>query len=543
MLQSRSLLVVALLAAAIVPTSSRAAGDGNDLLPDMPTGFVSVRLETVANVSPSLVIDITNAGDGSDRLFLVSPDGVIRILVDGAVRRTPFLDAPASPPDRAMSGLAFHPDFAQNGLLYVITGEATPNGATPDYTPPQADSSSAFDNVLFEYQIDTADPDAIDPASRRELLRIHQSERKHNMNDLTFGGDGFLYLAMGDGGDTRTGSPSHYNTNAQLTDNPYGTILRIDIDTLGANGRYGIPADNPLAGGAVPEILAWGVRNPWRISADRLTGEVYTAVNGEMTIEQVYRIESGRNYGWDMREGSFLWNPVTGEATADPSPDPQYTVPLAEYDHNGSEAFGSVIGGFVYRGSRMPALYGRYLSFDWVAGEMIAMDPATGALERVPIEPGGAQLVAHQDITWGEDEAGELYVGRSTGEVLTLYQAESSAAAGRVPDDYQSPGEPLVVTKANSGQITLDWGDSCHQGDTDYAIYEGVIGDFGSHQPLLCSTAGLTVVTTTPSLDDAYYLVVPNSGTYEGAYGTDGRGVPREASTLACFESFVANCD
>jgi len=405
-----------------------AGGSGNDLLPDIAMGIRTVKLESIVEL-PSIVMDITHAGDGSGRLFLVSPEGIIRIVKDGVLYPTPFLNDPAYPPDLAMSGVAFHPDFASNGMLYVITGEATPNPHTPHYSSPQDDTASAFDNVLYEVQVDSGNPDVVDLTSKRELLRVHQAHLLHNMNDLTFAGDGYLYISMGDGGTTREGTPSHYETNAQLTDNPFGCVLRIDIDNIGPNGRYAIPADNPFAngsGGNVPEIYAWGLRNPWRISTDRLTGLVYTAVNGDFTIEWINRVELGHNYGWAVKEGSFLWDPVTGNAMVDPAPDPSYTSPLAEYDHNGSQAFGSAIGGFVYRGTALPELQGLYLSFDWLAAVMISMDPISGALERIPIDAGGEQLVPSLEITWGEDEDGELYLGRNTGEVFKLVAASDN---------------------------------------------------------------------------------------------------------------------
>ena len=429
-MRKRMLGPLLLLALASPPAAG--VGTGNDLLPDIPEGRHRVRLEVVADVSPSVVIDLENAGDGSDRLFIVSPDGVIRILEGGTVLPTPFLNAPAAPADRAMSGLAFHPDFASNRKLYVITGEALPGSATPHYFPPQNDHVSAFHNVLVEYQTFAGNPDLVDPATRRELLRVHQPHRVHNVNELVFGDDGLLYISVGDGGATRSGSPTDYNTNGQDTSNPYGTILRIDVDQIGSNGRYEIPATNPFAaGGGVPEIYAWGLRNPWRLSKDRLTGDLYTGSNGDLTIETIYRLALGENYAWDTKEGSFLWNPATGEATVDPAPDPQFTPPLAEYDHNGTtQAFGSVIGGFVYRGVRLIGLDGLYLFHDFVAGELLAMDPTSGALERVIADPGGAQLGSNLEITWGEDEAGELYVGSVTGQVLKL---TPSAAVPALP--------------------------------------------------------------------------------------------------------------
>jgi hypothetical protein len=266
----------------------------------------------------------------------------------------------------------------------------------------------------------------VDTSTRRMLLRVHQASNQQNVNDLTFApsGAGDLYISSGDGGHTRQGTPVQFQTNAQLTTNPYGKILRIDVDSIGPNGRYAIPPDNPFptgAGGNVPEIFAWGLRNPWRISADRLTGTLYTASNGDFTIEWVNRVEVARNYGWAVKEGGFLWDPATGNASVDPAPNPAFTPPLAQYDHNWtSQGHGSVIGGFVYRGARMPALYGKYLLLDWLAGDMMAMNTSTGALERIAISPSGSPLSPFNPISWGEDEVGELWIGGFDGSVLKV---------------------------------------------------------------------------------------------------------------------------
>ncbi|MFN0060375.1 MAG: PQQ-dependent sugar dehydrogenase [Planctomycetota bacterium] len=398
-------------------------GTGNDLLPDIPLGARTARFASIADIGAERVIDIAHAGDDSGRLFLVSPNGVIRIFRDGAVLATPFLNDPAEPSDIAMTGLTFHPNFATNGKIYVITGEALPNPHTPHYVSPQDPTAGAFDNVVFEYQVDPVNPDIINMSTKRELLRIRQAATCHQVDDLVFGADGMLTIAVGDGGCTREGTPTHYETNAQLTTNPFGKILRIDVDTIGPNGRYGIPATNPFASGAggnVPEIFAWGVRNPWRMTVDRATGDIYAAVNGDFTIEWIVRVELARNYGWAVREGSFLWDPLTGDASLAPAPDPAFTAPVAEYDHNGSQAFASVIGGYVYRGARLPEFFGTYLCLDWVAGVVIAMDPATGALERVTVDPTGWPILPFRDITWGEDEDGELYIGTDNGHLLAL---------------------------------------------------------------------------------------------------------------------------
>ncbi len=413
------------LASLLAAPPALAVGTGNDLLPDIPAGAESVRLVPVADIGSDIVMDLENAGDGSGRLFIVSPRGVIRIWQNGALLPGFFLSAPATPSGSAMSSLAFHPDYASNGKLYLITGR--PTAPSPHYTAPQSDTASDFDNVVVEYRVSTTNPNQVDTTTLRDLLRIHEPEDAHNANELAFapvGSTHHLFITTGDGGLTRTGTPTGYENNAQQTTLAYGKVLRIDVDAIGPNGRYAIPPDNPFASGAggnVPEIYAWGLRNPWRLTLDRLTGALYTGNNGDFTIESVYRVELGRNYGWAAIEGSFLWNPVTGDATVDPAPNPAFTRPLAEYDHNGSsEAWGSVIGGYVYRGARMPGLYGRYLFYDWNAGRLVAMDVSTGALEQVSLDPAGASLVAIDDITFGEDEVGELYMGGLNGVVKKL---------------------------------------------------------------------------------------------------------------------------
>ena len=416
---------VLLSALVLGATAAFAVGSGNDLLPDIPQGTASVQLELVADTGSTPVTDIANAGDGSGRVFVVNAEGVVRIIDSSdTLLPTPFLNAPGQPSDRAMTSVAFHPDYATNGKLYVITGEAIPNGETPHYSAPQNDEGTAHDNLLVEYQVDAGNPNLVDVSTRRELLRIHQATKVHNMNDMTFGTDGFLYIAVGDGGNSRTGAPTNHNENAQLTTNPFGSVLRIDVDSLGTNGRYAIPVSNPFssgAGGNVPEIFAWGFRNPWRIATDPATGDIYVANNGDLTIETLVRVENGKNYGWDVKEGSFLYNDVTGEATVDPSPDPQYTNPFAEYDHNGTvQAFGSNIGIGVNRSTHYPGLIGRYLFTDWVAAELVAMDLVTGELELVSIAAGGQQLSPTREITGGQDESGRAYLGRTNGEVVRL---------------------------------------------------------------------------------------------------------------------------
>ncbi len=428
---------------ALVLASAAAAqtvGSGNDLLPDPPPSIARVALELVT-IAPDAVIDITSARDGSGRLFLVSPSGTIRISLQDGVPplATPFLSDPAWPPTSGMSALEFHPAYASNGRLFVITGEALPNGHAPHYGSPQDETAGAMDSVLYEYAVSAGDANQADLASKRELLRIRRPTGVHPMNDLAFGGDGFLYVAIGDGGLTGDGTPTRYLENGQDTTSAFGCVLRIDVDAIGPNGRYAIPPDNPFADGAngnVPEMFAWGLRNPWRLGTDRATGRVWAADNGDATIEEVILLERGANYGWGLKEGSFLYDPDTHEASVDPSPDPALSDPFAEYDHaHTTVAFGSIIGGTVYRGARMPWLRGQYVAFDHVAGELLSVDTTSGAIRLLPQAPGSIHLGHSEDITLGDDESGELYVGRLNGLVLRVVPAPHhvAQAPGRAP--------------------------------------------------------------------------------------------------------------
>jgi hypothetical protein len=377
-----------------------------------------VRLAIVANVG-STVIDIANAGDGSGRLFFVRRTGGARVR-ERALLGTPFQRA-AYPPDRAMSSLAFHPEYATNGKLYLITGEATPNPFPKDFVPPQVDSDTPYDNVLVEYLVSGANPDQVNAASRRELLRIHQPNQDMDVNDLAFARNGAawnLLIAAGDGGHTRSGSPTHYETNAQLTTNPYGKFLRIDVDQIGPNGKYAIPPDNPFAsgaGGTVREIFAWGVRNPWRIAVDRLTGESTRASTATSRSSGSAR-ERNRNYGWwCVRAASGI---RSGNASVDRSRIPRSRCRSRSGTTTARRRRGSVISGPVYRGQRRacPTCTGSCCCSTGSRGD--AGDEHRDRRARARRDrSAGALLQAFTDITFGEDELGEAYIGGLDGRV------------------------------------------------------------------------------------------------------------------------------
>ncbi len=332
---------------------------------------------------------VTHAGDGSGRLFVVEQTGRIWIVRDGERLSTPFLDLSASVTpisgysEQGLLGLAFHPAYAENGRLFV------------SYTDRQGTS------VVAEYAVAGNNPDVVNPASARELLRVAQPYPNHNGGMIAFGPDGYLYISLGDGGSA--GDPQGNGQNPWTL---LGSILRIDVDS--DTRPYGIPADNPfaLSGLGAPEIWAWGLRNVWRFSFDRATGDLYLADVGQNLWEEVNfqpaGSPGGQNYGWNRYEGA---HPYSGG----PAPE-NMVLPVAEYAH--SEGGCSISGGYVYRGEAIPDLQGVYFYGDWCTGNIFALyRDAAGEWQSLRFTQLAGKLIS----SFGEDEAGELYVVDYTG--------------------------------------------------------------------------------------------------------------------------------
>jgi glucose/arabinose dehydrogenase len=263
-----------------------------------------------------------------------------------------------------------HPDFAVGGStgegkFYTLSQEAAGTAAAHFSTGPAVHQS-----VLYEWQVDSGNPDLTNLSSRREILRIDDQATVHNSDDLAFGPDGHLYMSTGD--DDLDDDDSLDGTTTD------GTIFRIDVDDTSGNGRYTIPADNPYVGntdGILEEIFAWGFRNPWRIAFHPDTGALYAADIGEDGIEEIDIVTPGGYYGWNLKEGSFAFLGFNAGVTDDLTDLPNGfdgIDPLAEYDH--TEGDRSITGGFVYRGSRIPALAGHYVFGDFVSGRLMHLD-------------------------------------------------------------------------------------------------------------------------------------------------------------------------
>ncbi len=336
---------------------------------------------------------LTHAGDGSGLVYLVEQRGMIRVATtDGQLREQPFLDITdrvGAGGERGLLGLAFHPDFADSRRLFV--NYSTRNGA----------------NVVAEFRAGDGSGEPADPASEREMLRIDQPFPNHNGGMLAFGADGMLYISSGDGGGGGDPLDAGQGRTTLL-----GKILRIDVDSA---QPYAAPPDNPYADGADgarPEIWAHGLRNPWRFSFDRQTGDLFIADVGQDRWEEVNAEpagEGGRNYGWNTMEGPDCF----GQADCDRQ---GLVMPVAWYE-TGADC--AITGGYVYRGDAVQGLAGFYLYSDYCSGRVWALD-AQAALTATqpPVETWSLGDAGVNVTGFGEDEAGELYLVSAAGEVL-----------------------------------------------------------------------------------------------------------------------------
>jgi glucose/arabinose dehydrogenase len=334
-------------------------------------------------------VGITNAGDGSNRLFVIEQSGLLRIVKDGRLLRAPFLDirdrVGSQGSEQGLLGLAFHPQYRTNGYFYV------------NYTDRNGDTHIA------RFSVSRNDADRADPASEQQLMLIHQPFPNHNGGEVAFGADGFLYLGLGDGGSG--GDPLG---NAQSLQSLLGKILRIDINQ---GNPYAIPADNPFAsGGGLPEIWVYGLRNPWRFSFDRLTGDLYIGDVGQNKWEEIDFLAAGKpggeNFGWNYFEGTHPYKDTPPKGFS-------MTPPIAEYGH---ELGCSVTGGVVYRGRQYPEWESVYLYGDFCSGTVWGLKRDSQEVWQNFI------LFQHagQITSFGEDESGEVYLADYGGGIYSL---------------------------------------------------------------------------------------------------------------------------
>jgi len=332
---------------------------------------------------------LTYSPDDTGRLFIVEQGGTIRILQEGRLLAEPFLDITSLVSccgERGLLGLAFHPNYRQNGLFFV------------NYTNRQGNT------VIARYR---ANGNRTEAASAQILLTIEQPYANHNGGMIAFGPDGMLYIGMGDGGSG--GDPINAG---QRLDTLLGKILRIDVNRSEGNQAYAIPTDNPILAGRRSEIWSYGWRNPWRFSFDRQTGDMWIADVGQNAVEEVHfqpaSSKGGENYGWRIMEGDRCFSPRENCNREG------LVLPVLTYTHDQGR---SITGGYRYRGSAMPAFRGAYFYADYVSGRIWA---ATSQGNRWQ-----SREILRTDLnisSFGEDAAGELYVIDHRGTIYRMAQ-------------------------------------------------------------------------------------------------------------------------
>jgi glucose/arabinose dehydrogenase len=350
-------------------------------------------------IVPFRPVLLTHAGDGSNRIFVGTQQGVVQVFPNDqkATKSTIFLDLQDrvtyndNTNEEGFLGLAFHPKYKDNGEFFVF------------YTTKKTELA----NVVSRFKVSKDDPNRADPNSEEILLTFKKPFWNHDGGTLCFGPDGFLYITHGDGGLANDPYDNGQNLKSHL-----GKILRIDVDHKDGDKPYAIPKDNPFAGkaDARPEIWAYGLRNIWRMSFDRKTGQLWAADVGQNLFEEIDLIKGGGNYGWNRREGLHPFGP-RGSGIS-----PDFVEPIWEYDH---EVGKSITGGHVYRGSRLPELAGHYIYGDYVSCKFWALR----------YDEGKGRVVANRPLkdrnlpiySFGEDEKGEIYWLTSTIDGKGIY--------------------------------------------------------------------------------------------------------------------------
>jgi len=395
------------------------------LLPLIATSQVVIE-EAFPNLYFTQPVDLQYAPDGSDRLFVVEQRGTIYVFENNSsvTEKIMFLDIRDKvvyEGERGLLGLAFHPDYENNRYFFV------------NYTAP-----NPLRTVVSRFQVTADDPDVGDELSEHIIIQIDQPFSNHNGGQIVFGPDSYLYIGMGDGG--WFGDP--YNNGQDLT-TLLGAILRIDVDTVSASLNYGIPVDNPFAADTLEsrdEIYAYGLRNPWRFSFDPYTNSCWVADVGQDLYEEIDILVYGGNYGWNIMEGSHCYNPATGCDTTG------LILPIYTYDHSIGE---SITGGFVYRGTLVPDIYGKYIFADFEYGDVWSLEYDG---ENSPELNTLGDLGPYSVTSFGIDQHDELYICSFDGMIYKFVQTLSTVDHGdRIPNgfslyqNYPNPFNPITT--------------------------------------------------------------------------------------------------
>lgn len=335
---------------------------------------------------------LTHSNDGTDRIFVVQQNGRIRVFPNdsAATSASTFLNITNklswTGGEQGLLGLAFHPQYATNGYFYV------------NYTAP-----NPLRTVIARYSVSQTDPNKADSLSEFVILEIGQPYDNHNGGMILFGADGYLYVGTGDGGDG--GDPHNYGQNRSVL---LGKILRINVDTTTATTNYGIPNDNPFKDntqGYKEEIWAWGFRNPWRFSEDRVTGRMWVGDVGQGSWEEIDLLKRAGNFGWRCYEGNSTFN------TSGCGPASEYVFPVTVYPNTGSDC--AVTGGYVYRGQRRPELVGHYIYGDYCSGKVWKFNYTDSTATGDTLLINTSFLIS----SFGVDQHGELYLCNHGGTI------------------------------------------------------------------------------------------------------------------------------
>jgi glucose/arabinose dehydrogenase len=382
-----------------------------------PSSVTAIQLQPVVNTGLSSPVYVTNAHDGSNRLFIVEQNGIIKVLQPGQTTPTVFLNISSrviqNGGERGLLGLAFHPQYASNGRFFVYYTRVI-NG----------------ENAVAEYRVSSTNSNVADTTEIMHIS-IAQPFGNHNGGMIEFGPDGYLYIAKGDGGDGNDPGNRAQNINILL-----GKLLRIDVNTPNGSVPYSSPADNPFFGATAgsDEIYAYGLRNPWRFSFDRGTGDLVVADVGQGAWEEIDIVTKGGNYGWRVFEGNHCTNL---DATLCNTPS-NYIFPIAEYGHTGGRC--SITGGYVYRGSIGTFPTGAYIYGDLCTGEIFQL---LGGNQTLQID------TSLTISSFGEDEAGEIYVIGIGGSVNRLVNTSATCTYSL------SPATPAFRANGNTGSIVV----------------------------------------------------------------------------------------
>ena len=362
---------------------------------------LTARLEPIVKRLKAPTV-LTNAGDLSNRLFIAEQTGKIKIIENGELLSTPFLDLSEKMvkvssiyDERGLLGLVFHPSYETNGRFFVY------------YSAPKTGPGINHESIVAEYLV-SSDPNIADPNSEKIIYRVDQPEANHNGGQLSFGSDGYLYIGLGDGG----GAGDQHGTigNGQDINTSLGKIIRIDVDS---GTPYSIPADNPFVGiDGLDEIYAYGFRNPYRFSFDQVIGRLFVADVGQDEWEEIDLVEKGGNYGWRIMEGNHTYDLGLAEQLGINISTLKY--PIYDYSHNVGH---SIIGGFVYRGNKSTSLIGKYVFGDWSTsylppnGKLYYLEEnETGAWQLFEFALEKNKPLKRYILGFGEDENGEIYM-------------------------------------------------------------------------------------------------------------------------------------